>query len=74
MKQRGYNILADFSQLPIPYPLQVMATRERFLKTEPDLAERIIKAFVAGNTFTLEPKNKARVKAVLAKYLRLAEC
>jgi NitT/TauT family transport system substrate-binding protein len=71
MRQRGYNIIADFSQLPIPYPLQVMATRERFLKTEPDLAERIIKAFVMGNTFTLDPKNKNRVKAVLAKYLRL---
>jgi NitT/TauT family transport system substrate-binding protein len=71
MRQRGYNIIADFSQLPIAYPLQVMATRERFLKTEPDLAERIIKAFVMGNTFTLDPKNKNRVKAVLAKYLRL---
>jgi NitT/TauT family transport system substrate-binding protein len=71
MKQRGYNIIADFSQLPIVYPLQVMATSERFLKTDPDLAERIIKAFVMGNTFTLDPKNKNRVKAVLAKYLRL---
>jgi NitT/TauT family transport system substrate-binding protein len=73
MKQRGYNILADFSDLPIAYPLQLMATRERFLKTEPDLAERLVKAFVAGNTFTLDPKNKNRVQAVLAKYLRLAK-
>ena len=73
MKQRGYNILADFSELPIAYPLQLMATRERFLKTEPDVAERLVKAFVAGNTFTLDPKNKNRVKAVLAKYLRLAK-
>jgi NitT/TauT family transport system substrate-binding protein len=72
MKQRGYNILADFSELAIPYPLQLMATRERFLKNEPDLAERLIKAFVAGNTFTLDPKNKSRVKGVLAKYLRLS--
>ena len=71
MKQRGYNILADFSDLPIAYPLQLMATRERFLKTEPDLAERLVKAFVAGNTFTLDPKNKSRVKVTLAKYLRL---
>ena len=71
MKQRGYNILADFNDLPIAYPLQLMATRERFLKTEPDLAERLVKAFVAGNTFTLDPKNKSRVKATLAKYLRL---
>jgi len=71
MKQRGYNILADFSEMPIPYPQQVMATRDRFLKTDPDLAERLIKAFVAANTFTLDPKNKNRVKATLAKYLRL---
>jgi NitT/TauT family transport system substrate-binding protein len=71
MKQRGYNILADFSDLPIAYPLQLMATKERFLKSEPDLAERLVKAFVAGNTFTVDPKNKTRVKGVLAKYLRL---
>lgn len=71
MKQRGYNIVADFSELPIPYPLQVMATRERFLKTEPDLAERLLKAVVAANTFTIDPKNKPRVKAAIAKYLRL---
>jgi len=71
MKQRGYNIIADFSELPIPYPLQVMATRERFLKTEPDLAERLLKAVVAANTFTIDPKNKPRVKAAIAKYLRL---
>lgn len=71
MKQRGYNIIADFSELPIPYPLQLIGTRERFLRTEPDLAERLVKAYVAANTFTLDPKNKTRVKAVLAKYLRL---
>ena len=58
MKQRGYNILADFSQLPIAYPLQVMATREGFFKTEPDLAERLIKAFVAGNAFTSRAKKQ----------------
>ena len=57
--------------MPLPYPQQVMATRERFLKSEPDVAERLLKAFVAGNTFTLDPKNKNRVKAALAKYLRL---
>jgi NitT/TauT family transport system substrate-binding protein len=71
MKQRGYNIIADFSELPIPYPLQVMATRERLLKNEPEMAEKLIKAFVVGNSFTLDPKNKNRVKTTLAKYLRL---
>ncbi len=71
MKQRGYNIIADFSEMPIPYPLQLIGTRERLLKSEPDLAERLVKAYVAGNSFTLDAKNKNRVKAILAKYLRL---
>ena len=38
---------------------------------EPDLAERLLKAFVAANTFSLDPKNKSRVTATIAKYLRL---
>jgi ABC-type nitrate/sulfonate/bicarbonate transport system substrate-binding protein len=71
LKQRGFNILADFTELPIPYPQQVMAARERTVKTDPDVIERILKGFVAGNAFSLDPKNKERVKAVLAKYLRL---
>lgn len=71
MKQRGYNIIADFSELPIAYPMQVMAVRDRFLRNEPDLAERLMRAFVAANTFTLDPKNKNRVKSTIAKYLRL---
>ena len=71
LKQAGFNILADFTELPIPYPQQVMAVRERTLKTDPDLMERILRAFVAANLFSLDPANKQRVKAVLAKYLRL---
>jgi ABC-type nitrate/sulfonate/bicarbonate transport system substrate-binding protein len=57
--------------MPIPYPLQLIGSRERLLKTEPDLAERLVKAYVAGNSVTLDAKNKNRVKAILAKYLRL---
>lgn len=71
LKQRGFNILADFTELPIPYPQQVMAVRERSLKTDPDLMERMMRGFVAANLFSLDPANKQRVKAVLAKYLRL---
>ncbi len=71
LKQHGFNILADFSELPIPYPQQVMAARERTVKTDPDLIERILKGFVQGNAFSLDPRNKEKVKAVLVKYLRL---
>ncbi|MBI4524701.1 MAG: ABC transporter substrate-binding protein [Deltaproteobacteria bacterium] len=71
LKERGFNVLADFTELPIPYPQQVLATRERTLKTDPDLLEKILKGFVAANSFCLDSKNKEKVKAVLVKYLRL---
>lgn len=64
-------MLADFSELPIPYPHQVLGTRERLLKSDPDLVEMILKGFAAANAFSLDPRNKERVKIVLAKYLRL---
>ncbi len=72
LKERGFNILADFTELPIPYPQQVMAARERTLKNDSDLVERILRGFVAGNSFSLDPRNKGKVKAVLARYLKLA--
>src|SRR5438046_10763240 len=70
MNHLVYNIIADFSEMPIPYPLQRIGTRERLLKSEPDFAERLVKAYVAGNSFTLDAKTKNRVKAILAKSLR----
>lgn len=71
LKERGNSILADFTELPIPYPQQIMGARERTLKNDPDFVERALKGIVAGNSFSLEPRNKERVKQVIAKYLRL---
>ena len=45
--------------------------RERTLKIDPDFIEKVMKGVVAGNSFCLDPRNKERVKQVLAKYLRL---
>ena len=71
LRERGYNILADFTELPIPYPQQVIAVRERFLATDAELAERAMRAVILGNAYSQEQRNKERVKAVIAKYLRL---
>ena len=71
LKERGNNIIADFTELPIPYPQQTVSVRERTLKTDPEFVERVMKGVVAGNSFSLEPRNKERVKQILAKYLRL---
>jgi NitT/TauT family transport system substrate-binding protein len=71
LKEKGFNVLADFSELPIPYPHQVLGARERTLKSDPDLVERLLKGFTAATAFSLDPRNKERVKAILARYLRL---
>ena len=71
LRERGYNILADFTELPISYPQQVIAVRERLLATDAELVERAMRAVVLGNAYSQEQRNKERVKAVIAKYLRL---
>ena len=71
LKERGNLILADFTELPIAYPQQTMSARERTIKNDPELVERALKGIVAGNSFSLDPRNKERVKQIIAKYLRL---
>ena len=71
LKERGNNIVADFTELPIPYPQQTVSVRERTLKTNPEFVENVMKGVVVGNSFSLDPRNKERVKQILAKYLRL---
>ncbi len=71
LKERGNIILADFTELPIPYPQQTLSVRERTLRTDGDFVERVLKGVLAGNSFSLDPRNKERVKQTLAKYLRL---
>jgi len=71
LKERGGVLIADFTELPIAYPQQTMAVRERLLKSDSDFVERVMKGVVAGNSFSLDPRNKLRVKQIIAKYLRL---
>ena len=73
LEARGFNVLADFTELPIPYPQQSLAVRERILKSDPALVEQILKSVAAATAFVWEPKNKERVKKVLASYLRLGK-
>ena len=71
LKERGGHLLADFTELPIAYPQQTMSVRERTLKADSDFIERILKGVLAGNSFSLDSRNKSRVKQIIAKYLRL---
>ena len=67
LKERGGQLLADFTELPIAYPQQTMSVRERTIKADPDFIERILKGVLAGNSFSLDSRNKSRVKQISAK-------
>jgi NitT/TauT family transport system substrate-binding protein len=69
---KGYNVLADLSQLGLPYPLGALATTTRFIRANTQTVEGVLKGLVAGTAFILNPINKERTKAVLVKYLRLS--
>ena len=71
LKERGNNIIADFTELPIPYPQQTVSVRERTIKTDADFVEKVLKGVLAGNSYSLDSRNRERVKQVIAKYLRL---
>lgn len=71
LKAGGFSVLADFTELPIPYPQQTVSVRERSIKSDADFIERVLRGVVAGNVFSMEPGNKERVKQITAKYLRL---
>ncbi|HEY2989620.1 MAG TPA: ABC transporter substrate-binding protein [Candidatus Binatia bacterium] len=65
-EREGFNILADVTGLPLPYN-SVVSTR-RFIKQNPDVARRFIKAHLEA-VHMLKTERETGIKT-LAKYLR----
>jgi NitT/TauT family transport system substrate-binding protein len=62
----GYNRLADVSTSGLVYPFGPFAARQSFLKSQPDLASRFMKAYIEGiHRFKTD---KTLALAVLEKY------
>ena len=62
----GFNRLADVSASGLVYPFGPFATRQAFIKSQPDLVMRFMKAYVEGlHRFKTD---KAAALAVLEKY------
>lgn len=64
----GYHRLADVSASGLVYPFGPFAARQAFLKSQPDLAMRFMKAYVEGIYHF--KTDKALAMAVLEKYLK----
>jgi ABC-type nitrate/sulfonate/bicarbonate transport system substrate-binding protein len=64
----GYVRLADVSASGLVYPFGPFAARQAFLKSQPDLVSRFMKAYVGG-TYRFKT-DKALALATLAKYTK----
>src|SRR5204863_8949072 len=71
MERQGFRILADLSQLPVPYQNTGVIARRSFINASPQSVERFLGALTDGVAFALDPANKAAVMKSLARGLRL---
>lgn len=71
LKRQGYRLLADLSELRIPYQGNGIWARRAFISQSPDTVENTLKALVEVIAFIHEPGNKAAVMKSLAKWLHL---
>lgn len=70
LKQKGMNILAEYTELTKLLAGQSMVVHRSLLQQRGDLAENYLKAEIEGLAFSLAPKNKPIVLKAMMKYLR----
>lgn len=71
LKERGFTNLADLAQLPIPFQSTGVMTTKRFIKSSPEIVERVLRGIVDSMAFISQPENKPAVLKSLMKGLRL---
>ncbi|MGN6731425.1 MAG: ABC transporter substrate-binding protein [Candidatus Binatia bacterium] len=71
LKQKGMNILAEYSDLKQPLVSQSTVVPGVFLQKYPDVAEGYLKGEIEGIAFAVAPKNKAVVIKILMRRLRV---
>ena len=68
-KKAGFTILVDPTQYDIPFPQLEVITTRAFLKAQPDLATRYMRAIVEG-IHTVKQNPEPSIRA-MGKYLRI---
>jgi NitT/TauT family transport system substrate-binding protein len=71
LKQKGMNILAEYSELKQPLVSQSTIVPRAFLQQYPDTAEGYLKGEIEGIAFAVAPKNKPTVIKILMRRLRI---
>ncbi|HXF76215.1 MAG TPA: ABC transporter substrate-binding protein [Methylomirabilota bacterium] len=70
-KKAGFSILAEPTQYDIPFPQLEVITTRAFLKSQPDVATRYLRAVVEG-IHAVKNNPEPSIRA-LAKYLRIGD-
>jgi len=68
-KKAGFTILADPTQYDIPFPQLEVITTRAFLKAQPEVATRYLRAIIEG-IYTVKNNPEPSIR-VLAKYLKI---
>ncbi len=68
-KKAGFTILVDPTQYDIPFPQLEVITSRAFLKAQPDLASRYLRAIIEG-IYMVKNNPEPSIRA-LSKYLKI---
>ncbi|MBI2538971.1 MAG: ABC transporter substrate-binding protein [Deltaproteobacteria bacterium] len=71
LRKQGYRILADLTDLGIPYQGTTVFARRSFVDQSPETVEKVLTALVEAIAFIQEPANKTAAMKSLAKGLYL---
>jgi len=68
---KGFTNLGDLSKLPIPFQSTGILTTRRFINSNPEIVENVLRGVVESLHFVAAPENKPAVLKSLMKGLRL---
>jgi ABC-type nitrate/sulfonate/bicarbonate transport system substrate-binding protein len=71
LQQQGFRVLADLSELGIPFQGTALLARRSFVTQSPETVEKVLRALVDAIAFIQSPANKEAVTRTLAKSLHL---
>jgi ABC-type nitrate/sulfonate/bicarbonate transport system substrate-binding protein len=71
LKQKGFNIIGEYSDLKQLYVSQALVVQQKFLQQRPDTVENLLKADIEAIAFSLAPKNKPTIIKTFMRRLKI---
>lgn len=71
LERQGFHVLADLAKLKIPYQNTALLGLRKYVNTNADVTERLLRAMAEAVAFVLDSRNKERVLQSMVKGLKL---